>query len=68
VKENLKRDLIEELELRRLLDNIPAELGILDPQGRFLFNTSAGIHDPEMRQWIIGKNLIFKKGLDKFAK
>ena len=56
MKENLKRDLIEELELRRLLDNIPAELGILDPQGRFLFNTSAGIHDPEMRQWIIGKN------------
>ncbi len=56
MKDNSKRDLIAELELRRLLDNIPAELGILDPQGRFLFNTSAGIHDPEMRQWIIGKN------------
>jgi len=56
VKDNSKRDLIAELELRRLLDNIPAELGILDGEGRFLFNTSAGIHDPEMRQWIIGKN------------
>ena len=45
-----------EFELRRLLDNIPAELGILDSEGRFLFNRSAGIHNPEMGQWIIGKN------------
>ena len=56
MKYNSEKDLIAELELRRLLDNIPAELGILNSEGRFLFNTSAGIHDPEMRQWIIGKN------------
>jgi len=56
VKDNSKKNSMAELELRRLLDNIPAELGILDSEGRFLFNTSTGIHDPEMRQWIIGKN------------
>jgi len=56
VKDNSKKNLMAELELRRLLDNIPAELGILDSEGRFLFNTSTGIHDPEMRDWIIGKN------------
>jgi len=52
-----RKELLDELEqYRRLLDNIPAELGVLDLEGRFLFNTPAGIHDPEMRQWIIGKN------------
>ncbi len=56
MKDNSKKNLMAELELRRLLDNIPAELGILDSEGRFLFNTSTGIHDPEMRDWIIGKN------------
>ncbi len=63
---------INELEqYRRLLDNIPAELGILDVKGRFLFNTPSGIQDPEMRQWIIGKThheYCHKRGLpESFA-
>ncbi len=45
-----------ELEhLLRLFDNIPAEIGVLDLQGRFLFNTPYGIRDSSMRQWVIGK-------------
>ncbi len=51
-----RKELIGELEqYRRLLDNIPAELGVLDLRGRFLFNTPSGVRDPEMRTWIIGK-------------
>ena len=39
----------------RLLDNIPAEIGVFDPNGRFLFNTPSGIRDPDVRQWVLGK-------------
>ncbi len=47
---------IGELEqYRRLLNNIPAEIGVFDREGRFLFNTPSGIKDPAMRQWVIGK-------------
>ena len=43
----LNTALKNELEIyRRLLDNIPAELGIFDPQGRFIYNTPSGIKDP----------------------
>lgn len=56
-KFNSKPDLLDELQqYRRLLDNIPAELGILDLEGRFLFNTPSAIRDPIMREWAIGKN------------
>ena len=49
-------DLINELEqYRRILNNIPAEIGVFDPQGRFLFNTPSGIRDPEVRAWVLGK-------------
>jgi len=52
----LNAALKNELEIyRRLLDNIPAELGIFDPQGRFIYNTPSGIKDPEVRKWIVGK-------------
>jgi len=40
---------------RRLLDNIPAELGIFDPNGRFIYNTPSGIKDPVVRKWVVGK-------------
>ena len=47
---------IGELEqYRRLLNNIPAEIGVFDREGRFLFNTPSGIKDPATRQWVIGK-------------
>ena len=43
----LNAALTNELEIyRRLLDNIPAELGIFDPQGKFIYNTPSGIKDP----------------------
>ena len=48
--------LLDELEqYRRLLNNIPAEIGVLDLDGRYLFNTPSGIHDLAVRQWILGK-------------
>ncbi len=48
--------LIDELEqYRRLLNNIPAEIGVFDLEGRFLFNTPSGIRDPSIRQWVLGK-------------
>ena len=52
----LTSDLITELEeYRRLFNNIPAEIGVFDRQGRFLFNTPSGIRDPQMREWVLGK-------------
>ena len=54
--EKLTSDLITEFEqYRRLFNNIPAEIGVFDPEGRFLFNTPSGIPDPEMREWVLGK-------------
>ncbi len=54
--EELTPDLITELEqYRRLLNNIPAEIGVFDPEGRFQFNTPSGIRDPQMREWVLGK-------------
>ena len=50
------RHLIDEVEqYRRLLDNIPAEIGVFDPDGRFLFNTPSGIRDAKTREWVLGK-------------
>ena len=54
--EELTPDLITELEqYRRLFNNIPAEIGVFDPEGRFQFNTPSGIRDPRMREWVLGK-------------
>ena len=54
--EELTPDLINELEqYRRILNNIPAEIGVLDPEGRYLFNTPSGIRDPAVREWMLGK-------------
>ena len=50
------RHLIDEVEqYRRLLDKIPAEIGVFDPVGRFLFNTPSGIRDAKTREWVLGK-------------
>ena len=54
--EGLTPDLINELEqYRRILNNIPAEIGVLDTDGRYLFNTPSGIRDPKVRGWMLGK-------------
>lgn len=55
-EQTIRQDELYELEqYRRLLDHTPAELGVLDLEGRFLYNTPAGIQDPDMRAWIVGK-------------
>ncbi len=52
----LTPDLINELtQYRRILNNIPAEIGVFDPEGRFLFNTPSGIRNPSVREWVLGK-------------
>ena len=42
-------------QYRRILNNIPAEIGVLDTDGRYLFNTPSGIRDPGVREWMLGK-------------
>ena len=52
----LTPDLLTELEqYRRLFNNIPAEIGVFDLEGRFLFNTPSGVRDPKVREWMLGK-------------
>ena len=52
----LSPDRINELvQYRRILNNIPAEIGVFDVEGRFLFNSPSGIRDPAVREWILGK-------------
>ena len=52
----LSPDRINELaQYRRILNNIPAEIGVFDIEGRFLFNTPSGIRDPSVREWVLGK-------------
>ena len=52
----LAPDLINELEqYRRILNNIPAEIGVLDTDGCYLFNTPSGIRDAGVRKWMLGK-------------
>ena len=61
------KDLIDEVaQFRWLLDHIPAEIGVFDRDGRFLFNTPSGIKDPAMRAWVVGKthhDYVGKRGL-----
>ena len=46
-EQTIRQDELYELEqYRRLLDHTPAELGVLDPEGRFLYNTPAGSGKP----------------------
>ncbi len=54
--DSLSPDLIRELEqYRRILNHIPAEIGVLDREGRYLFNSPSGIRDPKLREWMLGK-------------
>ncbi len=38
-----------------ILNNIPADLAVFDPQHRYLFINPSAVKDPAMRQWLIGK-------------
>ena len=38
-----------------ILDEVPVEIAVLDPEGRYRYMNRAAMPDPEMRRWIIGK-------------
>ncbi|TGE24355.1 response regulator [Hymenobacter aquaticus] len=39
-----------------ILNELPADIGVFDPQHRYLFVNPVGIKNPEVRAWIIGKD------------
>lgn len=50
-----------------ILSNIPADVAVFDKNHSYLFISPNGVADPEMRNWLIGKNdfdYCLKKGLD----
>jgi PAS domain-containing protein len=56
---NVERLLAEMTRLKefyeRVLDVLPAQIGVLSPSGVFEYVNPAAIADPEMRRWIVGK-------------
>ncbi|MEW6751919.1 MAG: ATP-binding protein [Candidatus Latescibacterota bacterium] len=38
-----------------VLDGLPAQVGVLDSRGRFLYLNPAAVEDAELRQWAVGK-------------
>jgi len=40
---------------RQVLDQLPVELAIFDPEGRFQYVNPEGIGDPERREWVRGR-------------
>ena len=38
-----------------ILNNIPADVAVFDPEQHYLFLNPAAVKDPELRQWLIGK-------------
>ena len=75
---SIQRDITErkraEHEVRRLkafyeqvLDDLPADVAVLDPEGRMLYLNRASVADDELRQWLIGKtaeDYCRRRGLD----
>ncbi len=41
---------------KEALDNLPADIGVFDAYGKYLYVNPAGIKDVELRNWIIGKD------------
>ncbi|PJJ60462.1 response regulator [Hymenobacter chitinivorans] len=39
-----------------ILNELPADIGVFDPQHRYLYVNPVGIKNPEVRAWIIGKD------------
>ena len=39
-----------------ILNNIPSDVAVFDAEGRYLFVNPQAIKNPDIRQWIIGKN------------
>lgn len=41
---------------QQILNNMPADIAVFDKNHRYLFVNPQGIRNPELREWIIGKN------------
>jgi len=41
----------------QLLDEMPAEVAVFDAEGRVRYVNPAGVADPEVREWLIGKTV-----------
>lgn len=39
----------------RVLRDLPTEVAVLDPDGRYLYINPAAVGDPELREWLIGR-------------
>lgn len=54
--------------LEKVLNEIPADIAIFSPDHKYLFVNKMGIHDEEVREWIIGKDdyeYVAHRGYDK---
>jgi PAS domain S-box-containing protein len=63
---SIQRDITEQREaqrdLRRLksfyeqvLNDLPADIAVMEPSGRILYLNKGSVSDPEMREWLIGR-------------
>lgn len=43
---------------QRILRELPTELAVLDPEGRYLYVNPAAVGDPEVRRWLIGRTTL----------
>lgn len=51
----------------RALTELPIEVAVMDPEGRYLFLNPAAVSDEDMREWLIGKTAVDyarRRGLD----
>jgi len=49
--------IVEERDFyKEALDNLPADIGVFDVEGKYLYVNPAGIKDADLRSWIIGKD------------
>ena len=66
---NNEKKIIEQREYyQNILDAIPADIAILSPDHKYEFVNTSAVRDPEMREWIIGKDdfdYCSRKNLDK---
>jgi signal transduction histidine kinase/CheY-like chemotaxis protein len=52
-----EQQLMEQREFYEFtLNHIPCDIGVFDPEGRYLFVNASGIKDPAKREWVIGKD------------
>ncbi|MCI1190128.1 response regulator [Hymenobacter sp. DH14] len=56
-RQQAERKLAEQREFyERALSHIPCDIGVFDPQGRYLYVNATGIKDPAKREWVIGRD------------